>query len=56
MFSDVQMEPSVFQFLPITSGPVAGYHYKEPCSTLFGPSLWVLTYTDMIIESKIMEY
>lgn len=34
-FSGVQMEPAVFQHVPIASGPVTGHCRAEPGSVLF---------------------
>jgi len=41
VFDDVQREPSVFQFVPIASGPVTAHRGKEPGSVFFAPSLQV---------------
>lgn len=44
-FPDIQMEPPVFQFVPIASGPVTGCHWREPVSVFFAPTLqgWLNT-------------
>lgn len=39
VFSVVQMEPSVLQFVPLAFWPDTGRHRKEPGSILFAPSL-----------------
>ena len=39
LFPDVQMEPPVFRFVPIVSGPVTGHHRKEPGSLFFAPPI-----------------
>ena len=42
----VQTEPSVFQFVCITSCPGTGHHWNEPDSTFIASFLWVLIYID----------
>ena len=37
-----------FFFVPIASVPVTGYHWKEPVSVFFAPSLQVLVHVDEI--------
>lgn len=39
VFPDIQMEYSVFQFVPIVSAPVTRQRWKEPGSMLLAPSL-----------------
>lgn len=46
VFPDVQRDPPVF--LPIVSGPVNGYHRKEPGSLVFIPSLYINVYIGKI--------
>ena len=44
----VQRDPPVFPWVPIASCPVTGYHWKEPGSILFAPSLQVFVYIGKI--------
>lgn len=39
VFTDVQREPPVSQFVPIASGPDTGSLWKKPVSVLYAPSL-----------------
>ena len=48
VFSDVQKESPVFQFVPIDSCPVTRHHSKESGSVFFAPSLQVFIYINRI--------
>jgi len=48
VFTDVQGEPPVFQFVPTASCPVTGLHWEKPGSVISALSLQVLIYTDKI--------
>lgn len=52
IFPDVQMELPVFQFVPITSGPVTGCHWREPVS-IFAPTLQVFKHTGKLCVSSM---
>ena len=54
VFPHVQREPPVFQFVPIASGPVTAYHWKEPGSIFFATSLQVFLYIDKILPSSLL--
>lgn len=41
MFPDVCEEPPVFEFVPTSSGPVFGHHWKDPGSVLLSPYLQI---------------
>lgn len=44
LLPDVQTKPPVFQFVPMASGPVSGYHWKEPSLVLIATSLQVFMF------------
>jgi len=44
----VQRNPPVFHFVPTTSCPVTGHHWKAPGSVVLAPSLQVFIYIDKI--------
>jgi len=46
VFSYVQTEFLVYQFVPIASCPVAGHHWEEAGSVFFTPSLQVFINID----------
>jgi len=48
VFSGVQREATVFQYVPIVSCPVPGHHWKKPDSVLFAPSLQVFMHIDKV--------
>lgn len=49
MFSYVQTEFLVLQFVPIAACPVIGHHWEEPGSILFTPFLEVLLNIDKML-------
>ena len=48
VYPDVQREPPVLQFVPISSAPVPGHHRKEPDSILSAPSFQIFIYIEKI--------
>lgn len=51
-FPDVEMESPVFQFVPITYGPVTGCHWRAPAS-IFVHTLHVIKHTGKLCVPSV---